>query len=112
MAWKAQYAGPKSKHATVQLEAACAGDLYIWHSYFGMPGASNDLNVLASSPLAHDLDDGKFPPQRTRYSICGKEYYNPYLLCDGIYPNKPIYMKAFLSPVNDAEKSLLRCRKV
>ena len=69
-----------------------------------MPGASNDLNVLASSPLAHALDDGVFPPQGIRYTICGKEFYNPYLLCDGIYPNKPIYMKTFLSPVTDAEK--------
>ncbi|CAL2263859.1 unnamed protein product [Prunus armeniaca] len=36
---------------TIILEAVASFDTWIWHSYFGMPGSHNDLNVLYSSPL-------------------------------------------------------------
>jgi len=35
-----------TKKPTVVLEAACTGDLWIWHAFFGLPGALNDINVL------------------------------------------------------------------
>ena len=113
--WKAQYSGPKSNKATIQLEAACGADLYLWHAYFGMPGASNNLNVLSASPLDHALQDGTFPPTRSRFRVCGTEFYHPYLLCDGIYPNSAFHMKAFANPVTQAQVKFTQlqesCRK-
>ena len=49
MALKAQYCGPKTKTPTIQLEACADERLYIWHAFFGMPGSSNDINVLRQS---------------------------------------------------------------
>ncbi|XP_021747847.1 uncharacterized protein LOC110713702 [Chenopodium quinoa] len=46
--WKAQYAG-RNKKATLILEAVADQDLWIWHSFFGIPGSCNDLNVLYRS---------------------------------------------------------------
>ncbi|GJW35245.1 probable arabinosyltransferase ARAD1 [Tanacetum coccineum] len=42
------------KYPTLMLEAAADQKLWIWHSYFGVPGANNDLNVLYGSPLFDD----------------------------------------------------------
>ena len=40
------------KHApTMILEAVDTHDLWIWHSYFGVAGANNDISVLNHSPL-------------------------------------------------------------
>ncbi|XP_061998944.1 uncharacterized protein LOC133716242 [Rosa rugosa] len=43
--WAAEYSGRKHIPATI-LEAVASYDTWIWHVFFGMPGACNDLNVL------------------------------------------------------------------
>ncbi|GKA80293.1 antagonist of like heterochromatin protein 1-like protein [Tanacetum coccineum] len=40
-----------NKYPTLMLEAVADQKLWIWHAYFGVPGANNDLNVLYGSPL-------------------------------------------------------------
>ncbi|XP_024171966.1 uncharacterized protein LOC112177967 [Rosa chinensis] len=47
--WAGEYRGRK-QIPTVILEAVASYDTWIWHSFFGMPRACNDLNVLAKSP--------------------------------------------------------------
>ncbi|GJZ19129.1 ALP1-like protein isoform X1 [Tanacetum coccineum] len=42
------------KYPTLMLEAVADQRLWIWHAYFGVPGANNDLNVLYGSPLFDD----------------------------------------------------------
>src|SRR3954463_14762316 len=46
--WQGMYKGAKG-HYSVVLEAVATHDLWIWHSFFGMPGTHNDINVLQCS---------------------------------------------------------------
>jgi len=43
---------------SIFIETACDEDLYIWHLFVGFPGAYNDKNVVAASPLMLDVNDG------------------------------------------------------
>jgi hypothetical protein len=43
--WQGQYSG-HGEGCTVILEAVASQDLWIWHSFFGMEGSHNDINVL------------------------------------------------------------------
>ena len=58
-------------------------DLWIWHTYFGLSGYNNDINVLQSSNLFANLAQGiallaHYTIQMTNYDI---DYY----LSDSIY---------------------------
>ncbi|GKD39442.1 ALP1-like protein [Tanacetum coccineum] len=47
--------GEIKKYPTIMLEAVASQDLWIWHAFFGMAGANNNINVLDNSPLFDDL---------------------------------------------------------
>ncbi|GKA62810.1 MAK10-like protein [Tanacetum coccineum] len=49
------------KYPTIMLEAIASYDLWIWHAFFGVAGANNDLTVLNHSPLFNDLLDDIAP---------------------------------------------------
>ncbi|GKA76319.1 ALP1-like protein [Tanacetum coccineum] len=66
------------------LEAVASQDLWIWHAFYGMAGANNDINVLDNSPLFDDLLDDLAPV--VPYVVNGVQYRNGYYLADGIYP--------------------------
>ncbi|GKF47311.1 ALP1-like protein [Tanacetum coccineum] len=66
------------------LEAVASQDLWIWHAFYGIAGANNDINVLDNSPLFDDLLDDLAPV--VPYVVNGVEYRNGYYLADGIYP--------------------------
>ena len=59
-AWHGMYRGHK-KEPTIILEAVASKDLWIWHSFFGMPGSHNDINVLQRSPIFARLAEGEGP---------------------------------------------------
>lgn len=44
-AWHGSYRGVKG--TSIVLEAAVSYDLWFWHSFFGMTGSLNDINVLS-----------------------------------------------------------------
>ena len=58
-------------------------DLWIWHTYFGIRGTNNNINVLESSHLMSNIAQGIAPP--ANYLIQGKEYNMGYYLADSIY---------------------------
>ena len=60
-AWHGQYEGKEGDPA-VTLEAMADHSLWIWHAFFGMPGAGNDINVLDASPLTNKIACGEYPP--------------------------------------------------
>ncbi|KAA1118879.1 hypothetical protein PGT21_050279 [Puccinia graminis f. sp. tritici] len=94
-AWKGQYQG-KEKVATIVLEAVATHDLWIWHSFFGLPGSHNDINVLDRSPLFKKLLNGEAP--EVRYTINGNTYTQGYYLADGIYPDWSTLIKTISAP--------------
>ncbi|KAI4997046.1 hypothetical protein ZWY2020_052388 [Hordeum vulgare] len=82
-AWQGHYKG-NVKACTVILEAVESQDLSIWHSFFGMAGSHNDINVLQrSSVFARLAEDNNSP---AKVNINGHNYNKGYHLADGLYP--------------------------
>ncbi|XP_020872053.1 putative nuclease HARBI1 [Arabidopsis lyrata subsp. lyrata] len=94
-AWKGMYSRGTEK-PTIVLEAVASQDLWIWHAFFGAPGTSNDLNVLAQSPVFNDIIYGRAP--QMNYYVNGREYNLSYYLTDGIYPEWATFVKSIQRP--------------
>ncbi|XP_074319248.1 uncharacterized protein LOC141656282 [Silene latifolia] len=88
-AWRGQFQG-RSGEATVILEAVASQDLWIWHSFFGVPGSCKDINVLHRSPVFDDVLNGRAP--RVNYIVNGQQFDTGYYLTDGIYPQWPTFI--------------------
>ena len=82
-AWKVMYCG-HIREPSIILEAVASYDLWIWHSFFGLPGSNNDINVLEKSHVFFEFAQGRAPA--INYSINGHNYTMRYYLADGIYP--------------------------
>ncbi|XP_057249976.1 uncharacterized protein LOC130591083 [Beta vulgaris subsp. vulgaris] len=82
--------------ATLVLEAVADRDLWIWHSFFGIPGSCNDLNVLHRSPVFRDVLEGRAPP--VQFTVNGNQYDKGYYLTDGIYPNWATFIQSVTCP--------------
>ncbi|GKC40333.1 ALP1-like protein isoform X1 [Tanacetum coccineum] len=67
--------------------------LWIWHAYFGVPGANKDLNVLYGSPL-FDAEIADIAPE-CPFVVNGHTYRKCYYLADGIYPAWSTFVKTF-----------------
>lgn len=106
---KGQYLNSRnSKSATLQCEAWCDHDRYIWSWYSGRPGTNNDLNILAHSPLFNDIFNNTFRCGRmSGYSIHSNFniFHRFYFLVDGIYPRWPIFVRPFGKYASRLEKN-------
>lgn len=101
-AWAGMYEG-KEKAPTIVLQAVADSECRIWHHYFGMPGSSNDINVLERSNLLHSAMNGVSP--RVQFRVNNNNYTMGYWLGDGIYPTHACIVKAYQPPyVLDFEK--------
>ncbi|GJV76279.1 ALP1-like protein [Tanacetum coccineum] len=98
----AQFKRRDHKYPTIMLEAVADQRLWIWHAYFGVPGANNDLNVLYGSPLFDDELAGTAP--ECPFEVNGHIYNKGYYLADGIYPTWSVFVKTF--SVAKTEKTL------
>ena len=79
------------------MEADVGCRLWFWQaSWFGMPGANNDLNILDCSPFFRDLTAGRTPA--VSFTINNKEHNLAYYLVDGIYPDWHIFVKTIPEP--------------
>jgi hypothetical protein len=63
----------------VVLEAVANYDLWIWHSFIGMTGSHNDINMMQRSVFSK-LVEGHAPP--CNYEINGHQYTKGYYLAD------------------------------
>lgn len=85
--------------ATVQCEAWCDSDRYLWSGFSGRPGTNNDLSVLSHSPLFQNIfNDLRNVCVTSGYNIHKEHrpHYVLYFLVDGNYPRwlffaKPIH---------------------
>ncbi|GJV60395.1 ALP1-like protein [Tanacetum coccineum] len=85
--------GEIKKYSTIMLEAVVSQDLWIWHAFFGVTCANNDITVLDNSPLFDDLLDDKAPV--APYVVNGVGFEKGYYLADGIYPQLATFVKSF-----------------
>ncbi|GJX51851.1 ALP1-like protein [Tanacetum coccineum] len=60
-AWHGQFARGDKSTPTIMLEVVASYDLWIWHAFFRVAGANNDLTVLNNFPLFDDLLDDIAP---------------------------------------------------
>ncbi|GKA33935.1 ALP1-like protein [Tanacetum coccineum] len=88
-----QFKRSTNKYPTLMLEAVADQKLWIWHAYFGVPGANNDLNVLYGSPLFDD-EIADIAPE-CPFVVNGHTYRKGYYLADGIYPAWSTFVKTF-----------------
>jgi hypothetical protein len=84
------------------LEAVASYDLWIWQSFFGLPGSHNDINVLEMSFIFSDLAEGCTPP--VNYTINSHNYTMGYYLADGIYPQWATFVKIISSSEGNRRK--------
>ncbi|GJX30969.1 ALP1-like protein [Tanacetum coccineum] len=97
--------GGIKKYPTIMLEAVASQDLWIWHAFFGVAGANNDINVLDNSPLFDDLLDDK--SLVAPFVVNGVGFEKGYYLADVIYPQWVTFVKSF-TVANDAKHSYFK----
>ncbi|GJV64958.1 ALP1-like protein isoform X1 [Tanacetum coccineum] len=100
--------GEIKKYPAIMLEAVASQDLWIWHAFFGVAGANNDINVLDNSPLFDDLLDEK--ALVAPYVVNGVGFEKGYYLADGIYPQWVTFVKSF-TVANDAKHAYFKKRQ-
>ncbi|KAJ9543663.1 hypothetical protein OSB04_023370 [Centaurea solstitialis] len=102
VAWRGQFHRGDHAGPTVILEAVASYDEWIWHAFFGVPGATNDIIVVNQSPVFNDLFKDKAPD--SSFVANGTHYNHGYYLADGIYPEWTTFVKAFRYPHDDERR--------
>ncbi|KAJ9540661.1 hypothetical protein OSB04_027167 [Centaurea solstitialis] len=102
VAWRGQFHRGDHAGPTVILEAVASYDEWIWHAFFGVPGATNDIIVVNQSPVFNDLFEDKAPD--SSFVVNGTHYNHGYYLADGIYLEWTTFVKAFRYPHDDERR--------
>ncbi|GKF90973.1 ALP1-like protein, partial [Tanacetum coccineum] len=100
IAHKAQYC--RRDHGSdpfILLKAGSSEDLWICHTFFGVVGSNNNINVIHRSPLLNDLKLGKAP--EIPFVANDVTYPWGYYLCDGIYPEWVPFVKSVTNLADD-----------
>ncbi|CAL8169085.1 unnamed protein product [Prunus armeniaca] len=74
-AWQGDYGNRKGTKSII-LEVVAGFDTWVWHAFFGVAGAQNDLNVLGQSPVFNDVLSGQGP--NITYQV--REQLHPFAL--------------------------------
>ncbi|XP_074342466.1 uncharacterized protein LOC141680032 [Apium graveolens] len=87
-------------------EAVASYDTWVWHAFFGVPGAQNDINVLGQSPVFNKVIAGNSPT--VVFHVNGKRYNNAYYFADGIYPRYSTFVKTISNPATQSKKLFVK----
>jgi hypothetical protein len=107
--WASQFQN-KDKKRKLILEAIIDQTLWIWHSFFGMLGSNNNINILDRSLIANDMIRGLF--HDLGFIVNGKEYPCYHLLADGIYPPLSCFVQANHQPGNKKRAHFRKMQEV
>ncbi|OEL28287.1 hypothetical protein BAE44_0010694, partial [Dichanthelium oligosanthes] len=99
--WQGEHRGHIHK-PTIILEAVAGPNLWIWHTFFKLPGSLNDINVLHRSPIFDDLASGN--TLQVEFSVNGHSYDMGYYLADDIYLDWATVIKGVHEPLNEKQK--------
>ena len=91
------------EHPTIMLKAVASHDLLFWHTYFGLTGSNNDINVLHQSPIFDDVYDGI--ASECPFQVNNVTYKHEYYLVDRIYTEWAILVKAFTALTGENDKN-------
>ncbi|KAL4584173.1 hypothetical protein LXL04_008765 [Taraxacum kok-saghyz] len=73
------------------LEEVASQDLWFWHTYFGLAGSNNDLNILQVSSVFDHILKGSAPD--TSFEVNGTQFQHGYYLFNGIYHDWAVFVK-------------------
>ncbi|XP_074356762.1 uncharacterized protein LOC141696533 [Apium graveolens] len=99
--WGGAYSGRKGR-PTIILEVVASYDTWVFHTFFGVPGAQNDINVIGQSPVFDKVIARNSPT--VVFHVNGKRYNNAYYLADGIYPRYSTFVKTISNPATQSQK--------
>ncbi|CAL8999715.1 unnamed protein product, partial [Prunus brigantina] len=100
-AWQGDYGNRKGQKSII-LEAVAGFDTWVWHAFFGVAGAQNDLNVLGQSLVFNDVLSGQGP--NITYQVNNTVYQTGYYLADGIYPRWTTFVKSIPNPQSQKQQ--------
>ncbi|XP_021823254.1 uncharacterized protein LOC110764561 [Prunus avium] len=100
-AWQGDYENRKGQKSII-LEAVVGFDTWVWHTFFGVAGSQNDLNVLGQSPVFNDVLIGEAP--QITYQINNTVYQIGYYLADDIYSRWTTFVKTLPHPQTRKQK--------
>ncbi|KAJ9539309.1 hypothetical protein OSB04_032042 [Centaurea solstitialis] len=98
---QAIYAKTRLTRPSVILEAVASHDQWIWHAFFAVPGATNDIIVVNQSPIFNDLFKDKAPD--SSFVVNDTHYKHGYYFADGIYPEWATFVKSFKYPTDERQ---------
>jgi hypothetical protein len=104
-----QYTG-KVKEPTVVLKAFALYKLWIWHTFFGLPGTLNDINILNQSPIFQQLQEDE--GVSVSYKVRNNQYNLVYYLTDGIYPPYATLIQSISEPQGKKNKHFAKMQEV
>ncbi|XP_074364463.1 uncharacterized protein LOC141705369 [Apium graveolens] len=81
----------------------------VWHAFFGVPVAQNDINVLGQSPVFDKVIGGDSPT--VVFHVNGKRYNNAYYLADGIYPRYSTFVKTISNSATQSQNLFAKKQK-
>ncbi|GJV26525.1 ALP1-like protein [Tanacetum coccineum] len=90
------------------LEAVASYDLWIWHAFFEIAGANNDLAVLNNSSLFDNFFDDI--AHVAPFEVNGVTYEKRCYLADGIYLQWATFVKSF-TVARDKKNALFERRQ-
>jgi len=99
-AWQGDYHNRKGNITFILLVVA-SFYIWVWHAFFGVPGAQNDINVLYQSPVLNQVLRGE--TNQITYTINNTVYEFLCYLINGIYSLWTTFVKTIRNPKTEKE---------